>query len=119
MGLHHVLTSPAEEQQTRLLSIFAPLLHMPYRDLPITSRHALWYLLLNGKSNAVKPGIVQRIDAGTSGVVVLAKTATALDNLTEQFRNHTPKRLYQSMHLLAPKAAAGVVRTNTARGAGE
>lgn len=39
-------------------------------------------------------GIVSRLDAAVSGVVVVAKTSSAAAGLSEQFRNRTVKKIY-------------------------
>lgn len=41
-----------------------------------------------------KPGIVHRLDAETSGVMVIAKTQAALDTLKLQFREHSVEKRY-------------------------
>lgn len=44
--------------------------------------------------NALRPGIVHRIDKDTSGLLVIAKTANALTMLAEQAEAHTMTRKY-------------------------
>lgn len=41
-----------------------------------------------------RPGIVHRLDRGTSGVMVVAKNAGALDRLSKQFAARTAERFY-------------------------
>ena len=41
-----------------------------------------------------RPGIVHRIDKDTSGLIVVAKTDLAHENLSQQFRAHTTERIY-------------------------
>ena len=41
-----------------------------------------------------KPMIVHRIDAGTSGVMIFARTAESHKNLSEQFSNHEVEKTY-------------------------
>jgi 23S rRNA pseudouridine1911/1915/1917 synthase len=41
-----------------------------------------------------RPGIVHRLDKGTSGLIVLAKTAAAYDSLTSQLARRTVSRRY-------------------------
>ena len=43
---------------------------------------------------SVRPGIVHRLDKETSGVIITAKTAEALEFLSRQFRKRTTKKLY-------------------------
>ena len=50
-----------------------------------------------------RPGLVHRLDKGTSGVLVIAKTDAAHRDLSRQFRAHTVHRVYLAL-------VAGVVR---------
>jgi len=43
----------------------------------------------------LRPGIVHRIDKDTSGLIVIAKNNNAHENLSNQFKKHTIKRVYQ------------------------
>lgn len=49
---------------------------------------------LSGISGIMKPGIVHRIDKGTSGLLVVAKTDQAHKGLAKQFKNKTIKKIY-------------------------
>ncbi len=44
-----------------------------------------------------RPGIVHRLDRGTSGLLVVARTAAAYDELVRQMANHEPERAYQAL----------------------
>jgi len=44
-----------------------------------------------------RPGIVHRLDKGTSGVMCVARTQAAYDGLTAQFAAHTVHRRYQAL----------------------
>ncbi|MFP4461295.1 MAG: RluA family pseudouridine synthase [Thermotogota bacterium] len=44
--------------------------------------------------NIQRPGIVHRLDKDTSGVMIVAKTETALKNLSEQFHDRKNKKEY-------------------------
>jgi 23S rRNA pseudouridine1911/1915/1917 synthase len=44
-----------------------------------------------------RPGIVHRLDKGTSGLIVLAKTAAAYDSLTAQLAHRTVTRRYLAL----------------------
>ncbi len=44
-----------------------------------------------------RPGIVHRLDRGTSGLLVVARTAAAYDELVRQMSNHEPERVYQAL----------------------
>ena len=52
---------------------------------------------LSGIGGKLRPGIVHRIDKDTSGVIVVAKNDIAHINLSEQFKNHTIKRVYEAL----------------------
>jgi 23S rRNA pseudouridine1911/1915/1917 synthase len=49
---------------------------------------------LSDVGGPVKPGIVHRIDKGTSGLLVVAKTDQAHRALARQFKNKTSRRVY-------------------------
>ena len=44
-----------------------------------------------------RQGIVQRLDAGTSGLMLLAKNETSYNNMKDQFRNRTVKKVYHTL----------------------
>ncbi len=46
-----------------------------------------------------RPGIVHRLDADTSGVMLVAKTPAALQALQDQFRARTTQKTYQALVL--------------------
>ena len=45
----------------------------------------------------VRPGIVHRLDKGTSGVMVVARTAGAREELKAQFQAHSIERAYEAI----------------------
>jgi 23S rRNA pseudouridine1911/1915/1917 synthase len=47
--------------------------------------------------NQQRPGIVHRLDKETSGLLVVAKTDTAHEHLSQQFRARTVRRLYWAL----------------------
>jgi len=47
-----------------------------------------------GAGEPARPGIVHRLDKGTSGLLVVARTPDAYYSLTEQMAAHTARRLY-------------------------
>ncbi len=49
---------------------------------------------LSGIGGELKPGIVHRLDRGTSGLMVVAKTDKAHHSLAEQFKSHKVKKKY-------------------------
>ena len=52
---------------------------------------------LSNIGDEVRPGIVHRIDKDTSGLVVIAKNNNAHENLSNQFSDHSIKRVYQAL----------------------
>ena len=60
-----------------------------------------FYLNIKNKLSSIggklRPGIVHRIDKDTSGVIVVAKNDIAHINLSEQFSDHTIKRVYEAL----------------------
>jgi 23S rRNA pseudouridine1911/1915/1917 synthase len=63
----------------------------------------------------LRPGIVHRLDRGTSGVLVLAKTNEAYAFLKEQFKNRTLEKRYRALVYGAPKEDAGVIEAEITR----
>ncbi len=57
----------------------------------------------------VRPGIVHRLDAGSSGLLVVARTQDAADALIEQFVDHSATRAYLALVWGHPEAAHGVI----------
>lgn len=56
-----------------------------------------------------RPGIVHRLDKGTSGVLVVARTAEALRLLQEQFAARRVEKLYISITDGVPRPASGSI----------
>ena len=56
-----------------------------------------------------RPGIVHRLDRGTSGVLVVARTAEAMSALAAQFAEHSVERRYLALVWGEPRDAAGTV----------
>ena len=61
----------------------------------------------------IRPGIVHRLDKGTSGLIVVAKDARAERALQRQFAQRTIERRYASLAIGTPAAAEGVSREVT------
>jgi 23S rRNA pseudouridine1911/1915/1917 synthase len=64
---------------------------------------------LAGVGGVLRPGIVHRLDRGTSGVMVAAKNDAAHARLAEQFRAHGVERVYLALVAAVPGADAGRV----------
>lgn len=56
---------------------------------------------------AVRPGIVHRLDKGTTGLLVVAKTDAAHRALARQFAERTTRRRYEALLWGAPEPCAG------------
>jgi 23S rRNA pseudouridine1911/1915/1917 synthase len=56
-----------------------------------------------------RPGLVHRLDKGTSGVMVIAKTDAAHQGLSKQFKAHTIRRVYLALVKGAVKDRRGRV----------
>lgn len=62
---------------------------------------------LAGIGGVLRPGIVHRLDRGTSGVLVAAKTDLAHRGLAEQFALHSIERIYRTFVRGQPKPSSG------------
>lgn len=62
---------------------------------------------LSGIGGVLRPGIVHRLDGGTSGVMVAAKSDRAHVGLGRQFEDHSIQRMYLALVRAAPKADSG------------
>ena len=52
---------------------------------------------IQGVGGVLRPGIVHRLDKGTSGVLVVAKNDLAHQNLSQQFKNHSVRKIYTAL----------------------
>jgi 23S rRNA pseudouridine1911/1915/1917 synthase len=52
---------------------------------------------LPSSGDAIRPGIVHRLDRDTSGLLVVAKTEVALENVADQFRDRTVFKSYVAL----------------------
>lgn len=62
-----------------------------------------------------RQGIVQRLDVGTSGLMVLAKSEAAYSNLKQAFRDRVVKKTYHALVQGHPDPSNGTVDTPIAR----
>jgi 23S rRNA pseudouridine1911/1915/1917 synthase len=62
-----------------------------------------------------RPGLVHRIDKDTSGLLVVAKSELAKNNLALQFFEKTTKRSYQALVWGYPKETEGTIEGNIGR----
>lgn len=66
---------------------------------------------LAGIGGEKRPGIVHRLDLGTSGVMVVAKTQKAHEGLVQLFSAHDIERAYEAVLWGQPKMQAGKIET--------
>lgn len=64
---------------------------------------------LSGIGGELRPGIVHRLDKGTSGVLVAAKNDRAHQSLSSQFSLHSVKRIYQALIYGSPEHDTGKI----------
>ncbi len=62
-----------------------------------------------------RPGIVHRLDKDTSGLLLVAKTDFAHENLSKQIQNKTCKRYYKAILVGKLKEDCGQIETNLIR----
>ncbi|MFY0591633.1 RluA family pseudouridine synthase [Roseivirga sp.] len=67
------------------------------------------------KDNEGRPGLVHRIDKDTSGLLVIAKTETAMSSLAKQFFDHSIERTYYALVWGVPKEQEGTINVNLGR----
>jgi len=70
---------------------------------------------LSGIGGVERPGIVHRLDKGTSGLIAIAKNDIAHRALAEQFAAHTAQRRYLALCFGAPITGRGTLSSNLAR----
>jgi 23S rRNA pseudouridine1911/1915/1917 synthase len=70
---------------------------------------------LSGIGGVARPGIVHRIDKGTSGLLVVAKTDRAHEGLAAQFARHSIDRGYRAVVAGLPSPLAGTIDAPLAR----
>ncbi len=66
---------------------------------------------LSGIGGVKRPGIVHRLDKGTSGLMVVAKNDLAHEGLSQQFATRSLSRSYQALVWGTPKLPKGTVHT--------
>jgi 23S rRNA pseudouridine1911/1915/1917 synthase len=68
-----------------------------------------------GTGEAQRPGIVHRLDKGTSGLLVVARTADSYRSLARQFREHSAGREYLALVAGSVEDDAGIVEAPIGR----
>lgn len=75
-----------------------------------TSRHVDGMLEALQYEAEEKPKLVHRIDKDTSGILILARSRSAADDLTKAFRDHTLQKTYLALTSGCPKKLQGEIR---------
>jgi 23S rRNA pseudouridine1911/1915/1917 synthase len=70
---------------------------------------------LSGIGGELRPGIVHRLDKGTTGVLVAAKNDHAHQSLAAQFHVHSIKRIYQALVFGNPADEGGKIENSIGR----
>lgn len=70
---------------------------------------------LSGIGGVTRPGIVHRLDKGTSGLMVAAKNDVSHRGLAEQFAEHSLERAYHALLWGVPSPSRGEVTGNIGR----
>ena len=70
---------------------------------------------LSGIGGVQRPGIVHRLDRGTTGLIVIAKNDAAHHSLAAQFAAHTAGRRYLALCMGSPVMGRGTIESNLAR----
>ncbi len=92
--------------------------HPGYNNWEGTLVNALVYhfqQLPEMQGNEGRPGLVHRIDKDTSGLMVIAKTETAMMSLARQFFHHTIERTYYALVWGEPKESKGTINAPLGR----
>lgn len=74
---------------------------------------------LSGCNGELRPGIVHRLDRGTSGLLVVAKHDHAHARLAAQFAEHSAGRTYLALCMGEPKTTSGTIRSKLDRHPGD
>lgn len=62
-----------------------------------------------------RPGVVHRLDRGTTGVIVVAKTPAAAERLSRQFAERRVEKIYWAVVAGVPKEKTGRIRSMVGR----
>jgi len=70
---------------------------------------------LSGIGGVERPGIVHRLDKGTSGLMIVAKNDRSHHNLSTQFSDRTIERAYKALVWGVPSQSSGEIEGNIGR----
>jgi 23S rRNA pseudouridine1911/1915/1917 synthase len=96
-----LLTHPVSYQYTEK-SLISGLLHLYPKDF-------------SSFSEALRPGIVHRLDKDTSGLLLVAKHEKALSFFQQQFQERTIEKRYFALVVGVPKTSSGVLNAPIGR----
>lgn len=106
-----------EDEEVVVVNKPAGLVVHPAAGVPsgtLTNALAFHFGQLSG-GGSLRPGIVHRLDRDTSGVIVVAKTARAHENLSDQFRERTVFKSYVALVHGVTKEEKGRIEEPLAR----
>ena len=87
--------------------------HPGYGNESGTLVNALMYYLKDlplFNTGELRPGLVHRLDKNTSGVMVIAKTEEALSDISKQFYDRKPDKVYYALVWGSPKSSEGIIQ---------
>lgn len=70
---------------------------------------------LSGIGGALRPGIVHRLDSGTTGVIVAAKNDRSHQGLSRQFKDRTVEKTYKALAYGCPRSDEGEIEVPIGR----
>jgi len=74
-----------------------------------------WQSILKNVGEEGREGIVHRLDAGTTGIMILALNLDSFNFLKKQFQNHNLKKIYQAIIVGHLKNQTGIIDAPIAR----
>lgn len=92
--------------------------HPGHNNYTGTLVHALTYHIDNlpqAKDHNLRPGLIHRLDKNTSGIMVVGKTESAMNNLCDQFAARTTYRRYYALVWGSFEEREGTVTGNISR----
>jgi len=92
--------------------------HPAYGNESGTLVNALMYYLKDlplFNTGEARPGLIHRLDKNTSGIMVVAKTEEALSNISKQFYDRKPEKIYYAFVWGVPKLHEGTITGHIGR----
>lgn len=82
-----------------------------HRDRTLVNALLFRVKSLSKAGGEIKPGIVHRLDKGTSGLMIVAKNDNIHIRLAKMFERHTIKKFYRFISYYVPKSLSGTIET--------